>query len=344
MQRKSKSLLLWAILIGMYSCNSNSIPYTQDGNWVTRSSFNGPNRSEAVCFTIGNLAYLSGGWDGVRRYNDMWSFDPSGNGNWVQLASMPGTARSSAVGFGVGNEGYVGTGYDGYNYLNDFWQYDLASNSWSPKAPFAGGAIYEAVGFGIGQYGYISTGYDGLNAHKDFWRYDPLADSWEAKVSMGGDKRYSAVAFVYNDKAYLVTGVNSGTAVNDFWMFDPSKADTSSWTELRHITNFSTDSYDDAYTTIVRWNAAAFVIKGTTSGDKAYITTGENGSLYTFTWEYDFVTDLWKEKTPFEGVARTGAVGITVQNRGFAGTGRSSSQPLDDIREFFPNEVYNAND
>ena len=55
------------------------------------------------------------------------------------------------------------------------------------------------------------------------------------------------------------------------------------WTELRQIANISTDSYDDNYADIVRSNAVGFII-----GDKAYITTGENGSLLSTTWEYDF--------------------------------------------------------
>jgi N-acetylneuraminic acid mutarotase len=352
MQRNYPLLFLMILGISLFSCQSSSIPYTQSGNWVTVSSFNGANRSEAACFTIGNLAFLAGGWDGIKRYNDLWQFDPSGlNGSWFQLASMPaltsggaGTARSSAIAFSVGQEGYLGTGYDGYNYLQDFWQYDLASNSWAQKADFAGGPRFEAVGFGIGNYGYVTTGYDGLNAQKDFWRYDPSVDQWEAKISMGGTKRYSAAVFVYSNRAYLVTGVNSGTAVNDFWMYDPSLPDTSAWVEKNHITNFTTEGFDDSYTSIARWNAAAFVILGTTGGDRAYITTGENGALMSLTWEYDIANDLWYEKTPFEGVPRTGAIGFSVQNKGYCGTGRSSSQPLDDVRQFFPNEVYNAND
>jgi len=352
MPRNQPLLILIIIATSLFSCTSNQIPYTQSGNWFTVSAFNGANRSEAAVFTIGGLAYLSGGWDGVRRYNDLWQFDPSGvTGSWFQMASMPastssgaGTLRSSAIAFSVGQEGYVGTGYDGYNYLADFWQYDVASNSWTQKADFAGGPRYEAVAFGIGNFGYVSTGYDGLFPQKDFWKYDPSQDSWTPTISMGGAKRYSATTFVWQNKGYILTGVNSGTAVGDFWQYDPTKPDTSAWTEMRQIYNFSTQSYDDAYTTIERWNAASFIILGTAGGDKGYLTTGENGALMTFTWEYDFLTDLWVEKTPFEGAARTGGVGFTVQNRGYVGTGRSSSQPLDDIREFFPNEVENPND
>ncbi len=342
------------IILLSYSCSKSSIPYTQDGNWVTSAYFGGNNRSEAVTFTIGNLAYVASGYDGITRYNDLWSFDPTGNantGSWTELASMPqtnstggGTIRSSGIGFSIDSLGYVGTGYDGYNPMKDFWQYSPATNSWTQKADFIGGARYDAVAFGIGSFGYVTTGYDGLTDHNDNWQYDPASDTWTEKESMPGQKRAQAVAFVYKSKGYVVTGVDNGQATGDFWVFDPSKSGGGSWTQLNRIFNFSSLTFDDGYTNIERWNAAAFVILGTTSGDKAYITTGENGALYTFTWEYDFGTDLWKEKTPYEGVARTGAVGLTVQNRGFVGLGRTSSQPLYDLREFHPNEVFNPND
>ena len=146
----------------------------------------------------------------------------------------------------------------------------------------------------------------------------------------------AAVAFVHNNKGYICTGTDNGTAVNDLWAYDPS---TAAWTELRKISNISTDSYDDNYTDIVRSNAVAFTI-----GDKAYITTGENGSLLSTTWEYDFANDVWASKTAFEGAARTGAVAFSVNNGGYVTTGRSSTIPFDDLREFFPDQTYNVND
>ncbi|MGH2646468.1 MAG: kelch repeat-containing protein, partial [Ginsengibacter sp.] len=143
-------------------------------------------------------------------------------------------------------------------------------------------------------------------------------------------------AFVHDNKGYIVTGTNNGTPVNDFWSFDPSTGD---WTELRQITNVSTDSYDDLYTDIARSNAVAFII-----GDKAYLTTGESGSLLSSTWEYDFATDQWTGKQAFEGAARTGAVAFSVSIGGYVTTGRSSTFPFDDLRVFHPTEAYNAND
>ena len=337
-------ILLIVFVLG--SCNKSSVPYTQDGNWVSRSSLNGPNRSEAVAIPVGNFVYLATGIDQTfKRYTDTWQYDPT-NDNWLQVANLPDTnaagaktARNSAIGFSVGANAYMGTGYDGNNPMKDFWQYNPETNIWTQKASFAGTARYDAVGFGIGNFGYLATGYDGSNAQKDFWQYDPDADTWTQKVSMGGDKRSGAVAFVHSDKAYILTGINSGTFTSDFWEFDPSQPEASSWKQLRRITNFSSENYDDGYTTIVRANGVGFVI-----GDKAYITSGQNVSLLNWTWEYDFATDLWKEKTPYEGAAREGAVGFTILGRGYVGTGKSASAVFDDLREFHPNEVYNVND
>ncbi|MDP9041503.1 MAG: galactose oxidase, partial [Bacteroidota bacterium] len=149
------------LFIGLfYSCSKNSLPSTQDGDWIARSQLNGPARSEAVEFTVGNYAFLGTGWDGLnKRYSDFFKYDPVQD-VWSQVNSMPDSAaRSSAAGLSIGNFGYVGTGYDGFNYLKDFWQYNPTSNMWTRMADFTGNARYEAVGFGIGNFGYLGTGF-----------------------------------------------------------------------------------------------------------------------------------------------------------------------------------------
>jgi len=319
------------------SCSKSSSSTTIVGNWVRESEFEGVARSEAVSFVIGDTAYIGTGFDGTNRLGDIWSYDPTQN-SWRQKADFPGTARSSAVAFSLNNKGYVGTGYDGVNNLKDFWQYDPSANSWKRVADFAGSARRDAVGFAVLNKGYVSTGYDG-NYLKDLWQYDDASDSWSQQISMGGFKRSGAVAFVYNNKAYICTGDNNGqtSTVNDLWVFDPTA--TPAWTALRDITNVSTETYDDAYTDITRTNAVAFVM-----GDFAYITTGNNGGVMTSTWQYDFAHDTWTSKTAFEGVAREGAVGFSVNGNGYAATGRSSNTPYDDIYLFQPNAAYNPAD
>ncbi|HLX90701.1 MAG TPA: kelch repeat-containing protein [Puia sp.] len=339
-------LLIGAISVVLTSCQSSAVPYTQDGNWVYRGDFDAIPRSEAVSFVINDSAYVGMGVDAnFIRYNDLWSFDPV-TFNYSQLASCPGVARNSAVGFSVNGEGYVATGYDGYNMLSDCWQFDPVGNAWTQKASFIGSGRYDAIAFSVGNYGYVGTGYDG-NYKKDFYRYDPSSDSWSASISYPGHTRTQAITFVYNDSAYVVTGNSSGSVVDDFWRFDPNLDVANQWRELRHISNFSPDTYDDGYTTIERSNGVGFVLTNTKSdggGDRAYITTGVNGALMSQTWAYNFATDLWNQKTPMERGARQGSVGFTVNNQAFVALGLSGNTPISETDQWYPDDPYNQQD
>ncbi len=298
------------------------------GNWMRSSEFEGVGRTEAVTFTIGEVVYVGGGYDGSERLNDFWKFDQSTT-SWSTIAPFPGTARSSAVAFSINGKGYIGTGYDDNdNKLKDFWEYDPATNTWTRLADFGGSARYNAVGFSIGSKGYIATGYDG-NYLKDLWEYDPSTNTWTQKASLGGSKRSEAVAFVYDNKGYVLTGFNNGSYVNDIWAYDPS---TNKWTEKRKINDYSSDAYDDDYDeNIRRSNAITFLL-----GSKAYLVCGNRSSTIGTVWEYDITTDLWKEKTGFEGTAREGGLGFSINNRGYITTGNNSSYRFDDMWEFFP--------
>ncbi len=326
------------------SCdNKCCVPIEYPGNWARRTVFPGNGRSEAVAFTIGNLSYLGTGWSGGNtRFGDFWKYDPTGD-KWEQVASLPqGAERSSAVGFSVDGMGYCGTGYDGSKYLNDFYKFDPVVNTWSKlNSSFPGVRRSEAVAFGINDFGYVGTGFDGTSGLNDLYSYDPSADSW-TNIGFPGNKRYSAVAFTFNNQAYVVTGIDNGILQTDFWVYNPT-SDSTQWFQLRHISNYSSQSYDDGYTSIVRSNATAFVI-----GERAYISTGlNNGKLFPYTWEYDFTSDLWTSKTPFEGPNTTGAVGFLVSDRGFIGTGSNGnnfSPGSDYFSEFQPNLIENPND
>ena len=337
----TSSLALLLVFIGtitiLYGCSKSSDDTDDDlvGNWARRSEFEGVGRTEAVSFTIGNKVYVGGGFDGNDRLTDFWAFDES-TGTWLSKAPFPGTPRNSAVAFSINGKGYLGTGYDeNDNKLKDFWEYDPATDVWTRKADFAGTARYNAVGFSIGQKGYISTGYDG-NYLKDLWEYTPGITStdpgtWTQKASLTGSKRTEAVVFVYNNLAYVVSGFNNGSYLNDFWVYNPA---TNAWTEKRKINDVDEDNddYDDDYDdNIRRGNAVAFVM-----GNKAYLSCGTRSGVLGTTWEYDIDNDIWQQKTGFEGTAREGAIGFTVNGKGFIVTGTNSSYRFDDLWEFFP--------
>lgn len=340
---RNRPIYVWLILlavVGFTGCknNDNNTAVTL-GNWVKRSDFDGYARSDAASFVINGKAYIGTGFDGRNQLKDFWEYDPDKNA-WIQKADFGGVARQGAVGFSAGGNGYITTGYDGVNYLKDCWKYDPVKDTFIQVADFGGTARYAAVAFGINGKGYVTTGYDGRYL-KDFWEYDPSSDKWISKISMGGSKRRFASAFVINNIAYLVGGEDNGSLVYDFWAYDPA-SDT--WTQKHDITNSNSDeTFDDNYTTIARENAAAFTI-----GDTAYLVTGDNPSLLSNVWQYDPKKDLWTERTgigsPF-ATPRMGAVGFSVDNRGFFATGGSTeggSRVYDDLWEFQPN-VPNSN-
>lgn len=327
--------LVFALTMLFVSCGDDDEEKEQlVGNWIELSDFEGIPRSDAVGFSIGNKGYVGTGYDGEDRLIDFWEFDTDRD-TWVQRADFPGAARNGAVGFSTDTKGYIGTGYDGRYKLKDFWEYDPGTNAWVKKADFGGSARYGAVGFVINNKCYIGTGYDDYYL-KDFWAYDPSADVWTQMTSVGGSKRKDAAGFVVNGKGYICTGIDNGSYEDDFWEYDPA---ADSWVKKNAISNISDESFDDEYTSIKGINKVAFSM-----GGKGYLATGGEGSAGTIVWEYDPLTDLWEQKTAFEGSGRIDAVAFAVGNKGYITTGRSSSYYFDDIWAFEPASAYNDGD
>ena len=334
MNNLKKGILFAALFSSLFfiSCSNDDDDDDLIGNWIKKSAFDGPARSSATSFVIGDYAYIAAGYTGDVYLKDLWAYNSNGD-YWEQKADFTGVGRSSASSFTLNNKGYVGLGYDGTNKLKDFYQYDPSSNSWNQKTDFAGTARYAAVGFQVGGKAYFGTGYDG-NYLKDFYQYDDQANTWTLVNGFSGNKRRNATVFIIADKAYLGTGVNNGVYQEDFWEFDPA-ADV--WTRKRDIDKDTDDdyTYNDEYA-ITRSNASSFTMSGL-----GYVVGGENIKTV---WEYNPTTDLWVERTPLEGATRTDAVGFAINNRGFLMLGRIGSTYFDDAWEFKPTEEQNDDD
>ncbi len=303
------------------------------GNWVELSDFDGLPRAEAVGFAIGSKGYMGTGYDGDEFHNDFWEYDPAKN-SWTQKADFPGAARSQAVGFATDTKGYIGTGWEGKNRLKDFYEFNPATNIWTKKADFGGSARRSAVAMSINNKGYVGTG-DSVSNFKDFWEYDPASDIWTKKSSIGGSKRTNAACFVISGKGFVAGGIDNGDYLTDIWQFDPV---ADSWTKKRAIANISDETYDDDYSTIKGTGKVGFTING-----KGYLSTGGQ-TTGVEVWEYDPGTDLWIEKTNFEGTIRSDAVGFSIAARGYLTTGKSGSVYLDDIWAFDPDAELNVDD
>ena len=370
MKRINIALFSLMLLGVLFSCSKASINYTQSGNWVSRSAFPGVPMGNGTSFVINNSAYVGTGTnpnDPNHRLTTMYQYQaapintssPTGYdsayGTWTQVADFIGSPRSNATGFSIGGQGYIGAGLanDGFTALADFYSYDPGSNSWKAIATIHDATKsyprFDAVAFGFDTVAYVLTGTDNQYYFGDVWKYSPVTNTWTQQPFMPGNPRSGACTWVYKGKGYLFTGTTPGSqwaigsAAYDFWRFDPSQT-VNQWTRLRDISNTDPGTYDDGYNNIIRNHAVGFVIPGTNTGDKGYITLGANGTVYPYTWEYDFASDLWTEKTPYEGSPRTGAVGFSIGGRGFVATGINGATGYSDTREFFPNQIYNQYD
>lgn len=239
---------------------------------------------------------------------------------WKKVQALTAAPRYLAVGFYIGNKGYVGTGYDNNNSnsLKDFWEYDPATDIWTQKADFGGTPRLGAVGFSIGTKGYIGTGTDGSDL-KDLWEYAPATNTWTKKADLPGPARQIALGFSIGNKGYIGTGRSDGFAVfyDDFWEYDPTD---DSWVQKA---NFA--------------GGARYATSGFSIGSKGYIGTGTDftGGGFTYRkdfWEYDPIANAWTQRTDFGGGTRELAVGFSINNKGYMGTGLGAN----DLWEYNP--------
>jgi N-acetylneuraminic acid mutarotase len=106
--------------------NGTDVNGNPRGKWSFVEDFKGNKRNAAIAFTIGNKAYVGGGFDGVINYNDFYEFDPSVGalGTWTQKTNIPPIGRKYASSFSIGDNGYVMVGANTSTVsLNDLWIY-----------------------------------------------------------------------------------------------------------------------------------------------------------------------------------------------------------------------------
>jgi N-acetylneuraminic acid mutarotase len=135
-------------------------------------------------------------------------------------------------------------------------------------------------------------------------------DTWIRKADFGGVAREGATGFSIGSKGYIGLGAEYPISYKDFWEYDP---DANTWTQKA---DFGGDG---------RLYAVGFTIAG-----KGYVGTGQSGAFPNYTyykdfWEYDPNSNTWTRKSDFGGTARYGAVGFSIDSKGYLGTGTDDS-------------------
>ncbi|GAB3826957.1 Kelch repeat-containing protein [Pontibacter rugosus] len=295
------------------------------GEWQPRADFAGVARSSAVSFVIDGKAYVGTGYDGTKRLQDFWMYEPNAN-TWTKIADFPGEARSAAVAFSANGKGYVGTGYNGSNYLNDFYEYTPSSNTWTRVADLPASARFGAVALSFSNSGYVGAGYDGTYL-KDFWMYNAEEDNWVAQQEMSGARRLNGFAFVANGKGYIGGGINNNVYNTDLIEFDPA---TGAWRNLKTLS--TTDRSGGEFPVF----SAGSLMGSFSVGSNGYlVNTGVNSAANTLelqVWKFDPATDTWTQLRKFRGPTRSSAVGFGIGDKGYFGLGMNT---LDFKKDFW---------
>ncbi len=202
----------------------------------------------------------------------------------------------------------------------------FGQNSWTQKADFGGSSRYYAAGFSVGAKGYIGAG--SYNNY-DLWEYNTGADSWNQKSNiLGSGMPDGCVGLSINGKGYIGTG-STPSATNGSKVFLEFNPATNAWTQKANLPGADRDF------------AVGFSI-----GAKGYLGTGHSLQFvagnyvhyfYQDFWEYDPNNNSWTQKADFAGTGRSGAVGFSIGDRGYIGTGRDGSNKLMDFWEYNPN-------
>lgn len=273
-------------------------------------------RYRGVAFSIGKYGYAGTGLSPAERQNDFWKFDPVSN-EWIEIASMPATGREGAIAFTIDDKAYVGGGLTDFPFPNnDFWQYDPTTDSWTQKADIPLGIVSGGTlsAFAIGSKGYVLGSY---NAPADFWEYNPETDTWLQKSSFPGEGLLGQVGFEIGQKGYIATGFDGNFNVVELWEYNPLE---NQWISRAA---FSGDP---------RNGAVAFSIDGF-----SYVGLGNsNGVFLDDFWQYNPINDEW---TQIEncGYSSEGAFAMTINSRGYVGTGVSAGLGADfDVWEYKP--------
>lgn len=251
---------------------------------------------------------------------------------WSRKSDMPvehfGTYGSTFV---LGENIYFANGIEHLD--TDFWMFDPSRNYWERKSDIPGPSYSKRIAFTINGIGYLGTGkyHSSVSASCEFYTYDPESDTWQFIGFMDSTEYnggyFGSIAFSTEEKGYLFGGAAQGDwkiySETKYWEFTPQ---INQWQSLGDFYGFEEISQ------LV--SPAGFIIN-----NKFYMGVGRiwNDEYTTKFWEYDPITDHWREISEFPGVPRIGAVGFALDGKGYVGLGESEdNEALNDFWVYSP--------
>lgn len=193
--------------------------------------------------------------------------------------------------------------------------------AWESRAPMPG-ARWGCGTFVTNGLAFVVGGRSNGIDYPQMWAYNPITNTWTQKASFPGTPRKQATVFAINGKGYCGLG-NTGTStfLSDFWEYDPV---ADAWTQKA------------SFPYGARYNTWQFVLNGI-----AYVgggnSAGASGPFHADAYTYNPVTNAWASSTPIPDQGRHGAIGFSMNGKGYVVCGRESSLAfLQDVWAFNP--------
>jgi len=196
---------------GVGSGNYNDLwQYNPANNmWAQKASLPAPARSSCAVFTIGEDAYLCGGFFGLTDHSqEVWKYS-SMDDSWSQVASLPVELRL-AVGFSMGDFGYVAGGFNETSgTLNSTYKYDSVTDSWSQvgdlPAPRLGA---KAVATSLTAFLVCGGNTFSELSNTVYW-FNPTTGQWNNDNPFIGTARKGGITFTIDDRLFFGLGISA---------------------------------------------------------------------------------------------------------------------------------------
>lgn len=169
----------------------------------------------------------------------------------------------------------------------------LINDRWFRLGNFPGINTYDANCFIANDKAYI-----GLNNTNQFWSFSPENQSWTRLTDFPGDLRDDGTGFYLDGNIYFGTGLRGFENLKDFWVYN---INTDSWKQLNNFPG------------LARYGASAFCII-----NKGYLTSGHYYEMGIYNnpfgdcWEYNQLSDSWKEISSYGDLGEQGLSHCTV--------------------------------
>jgi N-acetylneuraminic acid mutarotase len=206
--------------------------------------------------------------------------------------------------------------------------FQILKGRWVRKGGFPGQAG-EASAFVLNGKGWVNLSWPSgwsMPMTNTFWQYDPGSDTWSRQPDRSGESTVQAGLFAANGKGYAHAFRGNWSSpqitVKEFWEYNPGNGN---WTRKADFGGFA------------RSQTVAFSIgsKGYTGTGLGWVPELAQGAHDDF-WEYNPGADAWTQKASVPGGYRWGAVGCSLNGKGYIGMGTVNNSDKKDFWQYDP--------